>query len=61
MVNGEAVDVGSLCTLASTTVRISARLGLERVPKDVTPTLAEYLSSRDAEQPENAVDEVIDR
>jgi hypothetical protein len=32
MVNGEAVDVGSLCTLASTTVRISARLGLDRAP-----------------------------
>jgi hypothetical protein len=31
MVNGEQVDVGQLCTLASTTVRLATRLGLERV------------------------------
>jgi hypothetical protein len=30
MVNGEAIDIATLCTLASTTVRISQRLGLER-------------------------------
>ncbi|MGE4255923.1 MAG: hypothetical protein AB7E84_12065 [Xanthobacteraceae bacterium] len=35
MVNGEQVDVATLCTLASTTVRISSRLGIERVPKEV--------------------------
>ena len=33
MINGEAVDIGTLCTLASTTVRLSQRLGIERVPK----------------------------
>lgn len=43
MVNGEAVDISTLCTLASTTVRIAQRLGIERVPKNVTPTLNEYL------------------
>ena len=36
MVNGETVDVATLCTLASTTVRLSQRLGLERVARDVT-------------------------
>ena len=30
MVNGEAVEIGTLCTLASTTVRLSQRLGIER-------------------------------
>src|SRR6267142_2769527 len=39
MVNGEAIDVIQLCTLASTTVRISQRLGLERRSRDVTPPL----------------------
>ena len=39
MVNGEAIDVSQLCTLASTTVRISQRLGLERRTRDVTPPL----------------------
>ena len=43
MINGEAVDVGTLCTLASTTVRLSQRLGLERVAKDVGPTLADVI------------------
>ena len=39
MVNGEAIDISQLCTLASTTVRISQRLGLERRTRDVTPPL----------------------
>ena len=43
MINGEAVDIGTLCTLASTTVRLSQRLGIERVPKDVSPTLADIV------------------
>jgi hypothetical protein len=43
MVNGEEIDVSTLCTLASTTVRLSMRLGMERVPRDVGPSLAEYL------------------
>ena len=37
MVNGEQVDIGTLCVLASTTVRLSQRLGIERVAKDVSP------------------------
>jgi hypothetical protein len=37
MINGEAVDIGTLCTLASTTVRLSQRLGLERRTRDITP------------------------
>ena len=45
MVNGEAIDIATLCTLASTTVRISQRLGLNRVAKDATPSLATYLRS----------------
>jgi hypothetical protein len=49
MINGEAVDIGTLCTLASTTVRLSQRLGLERVAKDVGPTLADYLQQQAAE------------
>ena len=43
MVNGEPVDVATLCQLASTAMRLSARLGLERVPKNVTTTLGDML------------------
>jgi hypothetical protein len=46
MVNGEAIDIAILCTLASTTVRISQRLGLERRARNVTPSLGQYLAAR---------------
>ena len=46
MVNGEAIDIATLCTLASTTVRISQRLGLERRARNVTPSLGQYLAAR---------------
>jgi hypothetical protein len=48
MINGEAVDIGTLCTLASTTVRLSQRLGIERVPRDTGVTLADYLQQQQA-------------
>jgi len=48
MVNGEAIDIATLCTLASTTVRLSQRLGLERRTRDVTPSLGQYLAARTA-------------
>ena len=43
MVNGEQIDIGQLCTLASTTVRIASRVGLERRTKPVLPTVKDYL------------------
>jgi hypothetical protein len=38
----------TLCTLASTTVRLSQRLGLERRARNVTPSLGQYLAARTA-------------
>jgi hypothetical protein len=46
MINGEEIDVGTLCTLASTTVRISQRLGLERRARNVMPSLREYVHAQ---------------
>jgi hypothetical protein len=46
-VNGEPIDINTFCTLASTTVRLSQRLGIERVPKDVTPDPLDYARERD--------------
>jgi hypothetical protein len=45
MINGEAVDIGTLCTLASTSVRLATRLSpsLERVAKEVGPTLTDII------------------
>jgi hypothetical protein len=46
MVNGQPVDIATLCTLASTTVRLSTRLGLERVAKDIGgPSLGDMLKA----------------
>ena len=52
MVNGEPVNVSELCALASTTVRLSTRLGLERVAKDVEPSLADLIAQDEAEAAE---------
>jgi hypothetical protein len=43
LANGEEVDVGQLSHLSSTLCRLASRIGLKRVAKDITPTLAEYL------------------
>jgi hypothetical protein len=48
LLNGGQVSVSELCALASTAVRLSSRLGLERCQKTVGPTLAEYLESLQA-------------
>jgi hypothetical protein len=42
-VNGEPVDIGTFCQLASTTVRLSQRLGVERVARDIGPSLSDIL------------------
>jgi len=44
MVNGVPVNNAELCALASTSLRLSSRLGLDRVPKDVSgPSLGDML------------------
>jgi hypothetical protein len=44
-VNGEPVDVGTFCQLASTALRLATRLGVERVPKPLNNevTLADLM------------------
>jgi hypothetical protein len=46
LANGEQIDVAEHAVLCSTLVRIAQRIGINRVPRDVTPSLAEYLRSR---------------
>jgi hypothetical protein len=40
---GETVDLSAFAHLSSTLCRLASRIGLKRVAKDITPTLAEYL------------------
>ena len=55
-VNGEPVDINRFCQLASTGLRISCRLGLERLAKPVE-SLATYLERNYVKQsgPEEAM------
>ena len=46
------IDLGGYATLASTMLRIGSRLGLRRVPRDVTPSLDQYLALRAQAQDE---------
>jgi hypothetical protein len=48
LTNGHAIDVGEHAALSSTLVRLAARIGIDRMPKDVTPSLSDYLATRQA-------------
>ena len=48
VINGESVNTATYCRLSNAARRIAATLGLERRPKDVTPTLSEYIKARGA-------------
>jgi hypothetical protein len=47
--NGQSVDITMLCTLASTSLRLSSRIGIERTPKPVMD-LQTYLSNLQQKQ-----------
>jgi hypothetical protein len=49
LVNGETTDISEHCLLSSTLVRLANRIGLNRIPKDVSLTVAEYLEQVNAE------------
>jgi hypothetical protein len=42
---GEPVDVSDQASAASTLVRIATRIGVNRIPRDVSPTLDEYFAN----------------
>jgi hypothetical protein len=45
LANGEQVDINEHATLSSTLVRLAAKIGIDRVPRNITPSLPEYLAS----------------
>lgn len=51
---GEPVSIADYATLSNTALRIASRIGIDRVPRDVTPDLAAYLNAR--YQPEDATE-----
>jgi hypothetical protein len=54
--DGEQFNVAEFCNLASTALRLSAKVGLSRFKKDVTPRLATYLEGQDATQEQESED-----
>ena len=48
-VDGKPFDSSAHAHISSTLVRLAARVGLNRVPKNVTPSLHDYLESKVAE------------
>jgi hypothetical protein len=43
LANGEQIDIGDHSLLCSTLARLATRIGLERIPRDITPSLRSYL------------------
>lgn len=48
--NGAALDISAYTTASNSLRRLLADIGLERRPRDVTPTLREYAARRAAEK-----------
>lgn len=44
LANGEQIDIGEHALLSSTLVRIAQRIGINRLPKNVTPDLRDYIA-----------------
>jgi hypothetical protein len=49
LARGEQIDIQEHCLIVSTMVRVAQRIGVDRVPRDVAPSLAEYLKQGAAE------------
>jgi hypothetical protein len=45
---GKPVNLMEHSTAISTMVRIAARIGVERIPKNINPTLGDYLRAEEA-------------
>jgi hypothetical protein len=45
LANGEQINIQEHATLSSVLVRLAQRIGIDRVPRTVTPSLSSYLES----------------
>jgi hypothetical protein len=45
LANGEQIDIAEHAVLCSTLVRIAQRIGINRVPKTIVPSLDDYLEA----------------
>jgi hypothetical protein len=49
LVKGEQIDITEHATLSSTLVRLAQRIGIDRVPRDITPDPLAYARERERE------------
>ena len=49
LARGETIDISEHALLCSTLCRLVQRVGINRIPRNITPTLAEYLEGKVAE------------
>jgi hypothetical protein len=45
LARGEQINIQEYSLLVSTMVRVAQRIGIDRIPRDVAPSLAEYLEA----------------
>lgn len=50
LVRGEEIDIAEHSLLSSTLVRLAQRIGISRIPKNITPTLEQYMEQRYSDQ-----------
>jgi hypothetical protein len=43
LVNGETIEISEHALLCSTLVRVSSKIGINRIPKNIVPSLVDYL------------------
>jgi hypothetical protein len=58
LVNGKQISIVEHSLLSSTLVRLAQRIGISRMPKNVTPYLHDYLEQAAASSSEDTSDEV---
>jgi hypothetical protein len=49
LANGAQIDINEHATLSSTLVRLASRIGIDRIARNITPTLNEYLQQQEIE------------
>jgi hypothetical protein len=60
LANGKQIDVGDFSLLTGVLSRLASRLGIGRKMRDVTPSLSEYLASKNGTQRPRPRARVID-
>jgi hypothetical protein len=50
LANGEAIDISEHALLCSSLVRLASKIGINHVPRDITPSVADYVASINARE-----------